>query len=125
MPCWINSRRWPKKAKVESNGYVQKVLSNMPNKLTPQSFSATSTAVQPIPLVNRHKPTLPYAAKANPLGIEQAGLAADNPQKTSPATVPTSYPAMGDPESPAQGSASAEQSVNVYGSKPSTVMVYQ
>ncbi len=110
-----------------SNGYVQKVLNNMPNKFISPSSSTLSTAVQPIPLVNSQKPTLPYTVKAKFPDIQSVSLTVDYPQKATSATVPTAfvYSTGGNRENPVQGSTSPEPSINVYGANPSNVMVYR
>ncbi len=110
-----------------ANGYVEKVLNNMAEKSISPSSSTLSTTVQPIPLVNSQKPTLPYPVKVKHPDIQPAGLAVDHPQKPPPATVPTAfvYSTGGNRESTAQDPASPEPSANVYGGNPSNVMVYR
>jgi len=108
-----------------ANGYVEKVMNNLTDKSI--SSSAPPTAVQPIPLVNSQKPTLPYTLKAKHPDIRPASLTVDHPQKAASATVPTAfvYPTGGNRESTAQDPASPEPSANVYGGNPSNVMVYR
>ena len=110
-----------------SNGYVEKVLNNMPDKSISPSSSTLSTTVQPIPLVNSKNSTLPYLVKAKHPDTQPASLTVDHPQKPPPATVPTAfvYSTVGNWENPVLSSTSPEPSANVSGGNPSNVMVYR
>ncbi|MFZ4701728.1 MAG: hypothetical protein ACOYMG_16900, partial [Candidatus Methylumidiphilus sp.] len=100
---------------------------NMPNKFISPSSSTLSTAVQPIPLVNSEKPTLPYTVKAKTPDIQPTSLTVDHPQKAALAALSTAfvYSTGGNRENPVQGSTSPELSVNVYVANLSNVMVYR
>jgi type IV secretion system protein VirB1 len=56
------------------NGYVHKVIDNLPDKARSPASATASMAVQPRPLVNGNKPALPYAAKAKHPDSQPASL---------------------------------------------------
>ena len=69
------------------NGYVQKVIDNLPDKARSTASATASMAVQPIPLVNGNKPALPYAAKAQHPDSQPASLSVGQPQTVAQALV--------------------------------------
>ena len=105
------------------NGYVQKVIDNLPDKArSPASATAPTVAVQPIPLVNGNKPALPYAAKARHPDSQPASLSVEQPQTVAQALV---YANEGNREGQQQEGTLPGSSGNAYGSDMATVMVYR
>ena len=105
------------------NGYVQKVIDNLPDKArSPASATAPTVAVQPIPLVNGNKPALPYSAKAQHPDSQPASLSVGQPQTVAQALV---YAHEGNREGHYPEEVVAGSVGNAYGSDMATVMVYR
>ena len=100
------------------NGYVQKVIDNLPDKARSPASAKAPMAVQPIPLVNGNKPALPYAAKAQHPDSQPASLSVEHPQTVVQALVYAN-------EGHQQEATPPGSSGNAYGSDMATVMVYR
>jgi len=101
-----------------SNGYVNKVLSNMPDKAQMHT-AENSTGVQPIPLVNAsQKPTIAEVIRPKPATAQPAMVTVEKPIEPAQKTVSIA----GVSDKPA---ARIEPSINVYGeANHQGVMVY-
>lgn len=98
-----------------ANGYVQKVLNNLPDTAT------APIAVQPIPLMNGQKPIASDLVRPKNSETQRASLAVEHPQTVSTAFV---YATGSNSDSPKPESKPGP-SVNVYGGNTSNVMVYR
>jgi len=103
------------------NGYVQKVLNNLPDNAQSPSSSTLAVAVQPIPLVNGQKPIASDLVRPKNPETQTASPTVENLQKVSTAFV---Y-ANDNRESPKQEPTPPGPSVNFYGGDTSNVMVYR
>ena len=101
------------------NGYVNKVLSNMPDKAQVQT-AETSTGVQPIPLVNAaHKPTIAEVIRPKPAMAQLATVTVEKPIEEQAKKMPVIASASDKP------AARIEPSINVYSeTNHQGVMVY-
>jgi type IV secretion system protein VirB1 len=101
------------------NGYVNKVLSNMPDKAQMQT-AETSTGVQPIPLADAaHKPTIAEVIRPKPATAQPATVTVEKPIEEQAKKMSV---IGGAPDKPA---ARIEPSINVYSeANHQGVMVY-
>jgi type IV secretion system protein VirB1 len=118
------------------NGYVQKVLSNMPEKAQPQATESAITAVQPIPLVNAtRKATVADFAKPKSVQTQPATVTVEKP--TVPNKAPSAFvyqmasnetntPMEAKPADLEKPTQQPEPTINVYTKgNAQSVMVYQ
>jgi len=109
------------------NGYVQKVLDNMPDKAQSPPPATASLAVRPIPLADSHKPAPPHPVEPKPTTtpILQASLTGENQPKPLTAFVYQNGGNAMDTHSKTAEATAAEPSVNVYSSNATNAMVYR